>query len=260
MRPIAATRERTGGGTRDAENERSTGSSGSIRFRVIEQAGIEHSSPRACGRGIVRTQTRTGEPSEPTRAHDPPGSRRFRRSSSAVQSRGWDERAALPVDPRASVSLEPPASVPAAGPGRRRRRSVRVSESKGPYVATDYRGDGLGRAVRPCSKPTLRSSVGTEHRARPVRPARAPGASVESPSRGDDGPRYPSAGTVTRASSAASGQARKRAAHRRTSVAREVAGWSEQPGFPVFGTPGNPGRPHSYSVRHRRRAARPPVD
>jgi len=71
---------------------------------------------------------------------------------------------------------------------------------------------------------------------------------VEASSDGDSGPRCPLAGAVRRGSSASPGQARKRAAHRRTSVARRVAGWRRQPGYPVAGRRANPSVRHSYPV------------
>jgi len=74
---------------------------------------------------------------------------------------------------------------------------------------------------------------------------------VEASSAGDSGPRRPLAGAVRRGSSATLGQARKRAAHRRTPVARRVAGWRRQSGFPVTERRAPPPVRHSYAVLDR---------
>jgi len=76
---------------------------------------------------------------------------------------------------------------------------------------------------------------------RRVEPTQASDANVETSSTGDSGPVSTPAGVLHAGLPAVVGQARKRAAHRWTPVARWIAGWRRHPRFPVSGTPGNLG-------------------
>ena len=109
--------------------------------------------------------------------------------------------------------------------------------------------NGLGRAVRPCSLPALRSSAGAEPRVRPDRPARAPQANVEASSVGgggsrpfvcrDDRPRL--TGGSPSGAEASSGPLDSR-----RSTGRGV---EEVRGLPRAGTPGNPGCPSYHTSK-----------
>ena len=82
---------------------------------------------------------------------------------------------------------------------------------------------------------------------------------MEASSAGDSGPWRPLAGAVRRGSSATPGQARKRAAHRRTPVARRVAGWRRQSGYPVPERRAPPPVRHSYRFSFGERSRCDPV-
>ena len=114
---------------------------------------------------------------------------------------------------------------------------------KSPYGRAGNHRIGLGRAVRPCSSPAIRSSAGAEPRVRPCRPARAPQANVEASSVGGGGPRH----LVRRddspwltGGSPSGTEVSSGPPDSRRSPGRGV---EEARGSPRAGTPGNPGSP-----------------
>ena len=114
---------------------------------------------------------------------------------------------------------------------------------KSPYGRAGNHRTGLGRAVRPCSSPAIRSSAGAEPRVRPCRPARAPQADVEASSVGGGGPRH----LVRRddspwltGGSPSGTEVSSGPPDSRRSPGRGV---EEARGSPRAGTPGNPGSP-----------------